>query len=782
MTRYNFSEISDFEFESLCRDLLQAELDLPLELFAPGPDGGIDVRYIGITDGREQTIVAQCKRWAEDSFRRLLRYLVKVELPKIAKIAPERYILLTAVPLSPGRKDKVVDALRPWIRSPADVLGRDDLSGLLARHTDVERRHIKLWLTSTEVLDALLNSDIAMRSEGAVERAQRQLRLWVPNPSFERALKTLDENRVCVISGAPGIGKTMLADVLLADYTSRKYEPVVISDDIAEAERVWRSGRRQIFHYDDFLGHVTYGELQLRKNEESRLAHFLERVRQSEEKRFVLTTREYILSEALRRYERLSDLEFDIYKTIVSLDDYTSIIRAQILYNHLFFSELPQNLKTALVHGGRYWNVIRHPNYNPRVIDHAVSLPGVENLASEGFVSSMIASLDNPTRVWERIFDNLPTMARRILLTMASLPANVLLADLRAAARGLSPADFDPGEFRSAIGMIEGTFIDLGEASPGHGRRDRIVALRDASVRDYLWGRLEAVDGEAELLLAGAIFFEQCVILYEGQHHASSLSGGLLGRAVRGTRSRVVVDYEAVARRAIELIDSPSPQLRRWGIDGPEYFSREGPKLERRAAFLAGVFAEHQASRAVAGSAASALGTARTAWEAGRGSPSEGIHLIRQAKRVEGLLPEAAPTSAERALLGLIEGRLDESEDFTALVDLARLSPHLFEPPNRSLESWGAEFADFLEGERHWLLHDIDDPDSLAEEMRALERLAGVLGANTAELATAVDERIVELEEQAEDERDDEDEREPYSDPQEESAEAEIDALFQSLL
>ena len=75
MTTYNLSQISDFEFESLCRDLLQAELGLSLELFAPGRDRGIDIRYIGIVDGEEHTIVAQCKRWDENSFNNLLSHL-----------------------------------------------------------------------------------------------------------------------------------------------------------------------------------------------------------------------------------------------------------------------------------------------------------------------------------------------------------------------------------------------------------------------------------------------------------------------------------------------------------------------------------------------------------------------------------------------------------------------------------------------------------------------------------------------------------------------------------
>ena len=506
VTTYDFSQISDFEFESLCRDLLQAQLGLSLELFAPGPDRGIDIRHIGVVSGEQRTIVAQCKRWAGDSFSNLLRHLTKVELPKIRTLAPERYILMTSVPLSPDRKDRIVAAVQPWIRTPADVMGRDDLSGLLARHEQIERRHIKLWLTSTEVLDALLNSDIVTRSEGAIERAQRQLRLWVPNPSFERAREVLDATHVCVISGAPGIGKTMLADVLLASYTSLGYEPVVMSADIEEGERAWRSSRPQVFHYDDFLGHVTYGELQLRKNEESQLAHFVRRVRDSKDKRFILTTREYILSEALHRYERLSDVDFGSYKSIVSLDDYTPLIRARILYNHLFFSDLPRNLKAALVPQGQYWDVIRHRNYNPRVIEHAVSLPGVADLGPEGFVSNMIGTLDNPTRVWERIFDNLPAMARRILLAMASLPSQVFLEDVRVAVQSLARADFDPGEFRRAIEMVEGTFLELKEARPGRGRRERIVTIRDPSVRDYLWGRLEAVDGEADSLLDGAMF------------------------------------------------------------------------------------------------------------------------------------------------------------------------------------------------------------------------------------------------------------------------------------
>ena len=499
MPTYNFTQISDFEFESLCRDLLQAEWGRSLELFAPGPDRGIDIRYFGVSDGVQHTTVAQCKRWDEHAHSNLISHLSRVELPKIRELAPDRYVLMTSVRLSPGHKDRIVEALQPWIKSPADVMGRDDLSGLLAKHEDVERRHVKLWLTSTEVLDALLNSGIFNRSQEASDRAQEQLRLWVPNQSYSRAREILDANKVCVIAGGPGIGKTMLADILLTSYASQGYEAVSISEDVDEGDRAWRPNLRQIFFYDDFLGHVMYGELRLRKNEETRLSRFLDRVQKSENKRFILTTREYILIDAMRRYERLSDREIEPIKSIISLEDYTPLIRGHILYNHLFFSTLPPELKTALLPDERYWDVIRHPNYNPRVIQYAVASQHVSSLSPDDFVSNFFATLEDPTVIWERVFADLSDMAQRVLLAITSLPTETFLGDVQDVVQRVWPTDFDSGRFRNAVAVIEGMFVDLKEASPGTNRRDRIVAIRNPSVRDYFWARLESGDAEADI-------------------------------------------------------------------------------------------------------------------------------------------------------------------------------------------------------------------------------------------------------------------------------------------
>ena len=792
MATYNYSEISGFEFESLCRDLLQADLGLTLELFAPGPDSGIDIRFVGRANGERRDLVAQCKRWADGSYRDLLRHLTRVELPKIKALAPSRYILMTSVGLSPAQKDKIVNALQPWIRSPSDVFGKDDISGLLARHPEVERRHIKLWLTSTEVLRALLNSDIAVRSEGAVEEARNQLRLWVPNKSFRRAHEILEDSHVCVISGMPGVGKSMLANILLAAYVSKGYQPIVISSDINEGERAWSSRDRQIFHYDDFLGQISYGELNLDKNEESRLTRFMLMVTRNRHKRFILTTREYILSEAVNRYDQFSSDQLAHYKSFVSLSDYTEIIRAKILYNHLFFSDLSPELKRSLIPGRKYWDVIRHRHYNPRVLSHAVQFAGVGNSTPDDFVSRMLATLDSPSEVWDSIFINLPSIAQRFLMALASLPSEVLLDDVRAVVEELCGRRLDLGEFRGALTLLEGTFIALRRTDRRSHSSERLVEIRDASVLDYLWGLLKEDVGEADSLLKCAVFFEQCVVLHNREPRELGVFAGS-GYGVRADAERSVnVDVGLLATKALELIHSTNPRLSRWMDNGHVYLRRDSASLEYRSAFLVGLLSGNRSNRSVASVVSTALEACLLKWEKGRGSPKECVYLIRQAKQVKDALPEEMFARLERAVIDFVASRLHQTGDFAVLVELSILIPELFNPPHRSIDSWQTEFREFLEDEKAWLLGDFDDPDGIEYEVTEIQKVAEAFDEDVTDLVLAAERRVRELRDYDDYEPDEDTLRELYADEHEppelhsasglQSAREQIDALFQSLL
>ncbi len=171
MPRYDFKSLSSQDFEELVRDLLQAEWNVALEAFKTGRDSGIDLRYAPSDDG---ATIIQCKHYASLGFNKLLANLRDNERPKVERLNPKRYIVVTSVGLTPANKDEVVNALAPFVLNAHDVLGADDLEGLLSRHPGVERVNFKLWLTSTGVLERVLHNAELCQTDFEVGRIRRK--------------------------------------------------------------------------------------------------------------------------------------------------------------------------------------------------------------------------------------------------------------------------------------------------------------------------------------------------------------------------------------------------------------------------------------------------------------------------------------------------------------------------------------------------------------------------------------------------------------------------------
>ena len=201
LSGYDFRGLSAYDFEALARDLLSRALSIDLEIFSPGRDEGIDLRYMA-ADADAATIV-QCKHYATSSFS-TFKNRIATELPKIRAIDPKRYCLVTSLRLTPARKDVLVALLAPYVRTTGDIWGQEDLNALLRQYPEIEKSHFKLWLTSTAVLEAVLNRDVLGRSTDLLEDIERKIKLYVPNASFPDAKRKLDEFNVAVISGEPG--------------------------------------------------------------------------------------------------------------------------------------------------------------------------------------------------------------------------------------------------------------------------------------------------------------------------------------------------------------------------------------------------------------------------------------------------------------------------------------------------------------------------------------------------------------------------------------------------
>jgi len=314
---------------------------------------------------------------------------VHKELPKLNKLKPRRYLLTTSVPLTPKRKDDIVAVLAPHLLSADDVYGRDDLNNLLGKFESIERKTIKLWLFSLPLLEEILHAAVRNISKAELERIRESAKLYVQNESFDQAVEILDNDNFCIIAGMPGIGKTILAEMLVLHYSRAEYEVIKVSHDIAEAWDTKGADSKRLFYYDDFLGQSSLTE-KLRKNEDQRIIDFIHAIRRTPLAKLILTTREYVLQQAYQEYEKLNREGFADQKCIVDLSKYTRMNRARILFNHIYFSALPSHYRAAIMADHAYLRIIDHRNYCPRIVQLLTEYARLRNVTPLNYVPFFI--------------------------------------------------------------------------------------------------------------------------------------------------------------------------------------------------------------------------------------------------------------------------------------------------------------------------------------------------------------------------------------------------------
>jgi adenylate kinase family enzyme len=357
MNNYDLRALNDKEFEALSVDLLGVLYGCRIERFKPGKDAGVDGRWF-ISEDHEA--IVQCKHWMRSGYERLLKHLSKVEKPKLEKLKPHRYILVTSIELSRKNKQQITAALAPYIRSESDVFGREDIDDLLAKNTDIEKRHYKLWLSSAAVLTFIINNAVYGRSGFDTTEIREKTSIFVKTSDFERAEYVLNQLHSVIITGVPGIGKTTLAEQLILKLMADGYELISLRD-ITDGESVFNESKKQAFYFDDFLGRNLLEAIKLQHD--SQIVGFIKRIHRDKLKRFVLTSRSSILNQG----KYLSDL-FSLSKTEkneyeVRIDTLSRYEKARILYSHIWHSTLSDEMLDQLFVNKRYKTIADHRNF-----------------------------------------------------------------------------------------------------------------------------------------------------------------------------------------------------------------------------------------------------------------------------------------------------------------------------------------------------------------------------------------------------------------------------------
>lgn len=516
MAQYDFQTINDKEFEELCKDLLNRKYDLDLQSFRRGRDKGIDLRLS--TAASSNSIVVQAKQFGLSGYKLLYRSLEQ-EVAKVKTLNPDRYILATSVPLTAANQTEIKKLFHPYIKSEMDVIGNETLNSWLEEFPDVVQKNFKLLLSSTRILELIMQKAILSRSAYHLESIIERISLYVPTKNLSYALKILHDKKAVIISGEPGIGKSTLGDIICLRLMAEEFTLFKLHD-LEEGEAVFSFSpeEKQLFLFDDFLGSI-YLELTLSGDKtDSKLNSFIQRVRKTPNKLLIFTTRTVILNQAFSIYEKFKLIYSTKENIQIKLSDYSKYEKGLILYNHLYHRNLAKDLLDVLYEGELYMKIINHKNYSPRIVDFISAPSKVEMLSSEEYKSFIRATQENPETIWDKSFHRqINDEQRFLLLALFSFKENMANEDELQTAydRRVAYEVATNGHKRSANSFYNSRqillngFISRTIKHDGQKEIDRTIAYINPSLGDYIKSYLSNSEEERIRLMASFAFVEQ---------------------------------------------------------------------------------------------------------------------------------------------------------------------------------------------------------------------------------------------------------------------------------
>ena len=521
----NYANLNDMEFEALCKDIMERMLVVSLRRFGPGRDHGVDLT----DDVSTKTIVVQVKHYRNSTTDQLVRSL-KNELPKVTELAPQQYYICCSRELSADNINAVYQHFQAYMASDRHIVTLIEIDDFLKQETnrDILKKHFKLWLDSTGILEELFNDDIFVDCEALLSDVDELQKLFVRTSAFDKALKVLESNQPLCIIGDPGVGKSITSKMLVLHYAAQGYRVRYTTDvsDLKSLKKALRddASAKEVILLDDCFGQAYF---EMKFSQSTELVALIKYVNLHPNKVLILNSRVTIFQEARERQQdliRSLDRE-EFHVQFLNMNGLTNVEKAKILYNHLTFSGIPDVFFAEIQTDQRYFNIIYHPNYNPRIIEYVCSPSFCKNITANRFYFCFLEQLDRPQKMWQSEYEYHLQPADRILLqtiySLTKTTVNAELVRLCFERRILSLPEIDKtiGQYSRSLKRLNKSFIKILDNRGNHE-----LSMQNPSVNDYLDTMLQGETPERITLIASICNDKQLLLLSEKERLLYSIN------------------------------------------------------------------------------------------------------------------------------------------------------------------------------------------------------------------------------------------------------------------
>lgn len=509
--KYNYSNIEDMEFETLSKDLLKKYTGIDFTIFAKGKDGGID----GIYENKNEKIIFQSKHYLKTGFNGLFSTLKKTELKKAEELNPTRYILLTTVELSVGQTNKIFELFKPYIKNKSDIIDLKKIDEILDNNKEIILKYPNLWY-SYEIIKEILGDNIYNHYRNKLKRLKQNFEIFVWCEQYEEVLKKIEKENIFIISGAPGVGKSTLANMLCLMYLYKGYEIYDFScEKIDEVYKIIRQNsyddKNVLIFLDDFLGHVILDYFGNNDNGNILLS-IIKEIKNNSNIKLIATSRASILNEANEKSEKFREfnLSAEKRKMIIKIDNYSNQEKTLILYKHLKRSKLKKEFLKEFIDNKTYTKVINHQNYSPRIIEYIVNEEYEENIIGK-YSDYVLENLNKPINLWEKSFENLGNDLKILFILLCSFRREISKEFLEEAYYNKEEELEDKiSSFKKNLRILEGSFIKINNKN-----KKIYIDVINPSLRDFFTVKLNEENRLYKKIIQTAVNIEQIKYIQE---------------------------------------------------------------------------------------------------------------------------------------------------------------------------------------------------------------------------------------------------------------------------